>query len=110
LIDTLNELNKTGTTIIVSTHDVEALPVLADRVILINHGAVFGQGKTQEILQDRNLLESAGLEQPAIVKLFSELKSRGLVKQVPMTVNEAQKELSDIYVRVNKSFRGACGE
>jgi cobalt/nickel transport system ATP-binding protein len=31
LIDTLNELNRAGTTIIVSTHDVEALPELADR-------------------------------------------------------------------------------
>lgn len=97
LIDTLNELSKTGTTIMVATHDVEALPELADRVIAINHGTVFGQGKIQEILQDRNLLESAGLEQPAIVKLFSELKSKGLVRNVPMTAHEAQEELSDLF-------------
>jgi ABC-type multidrug transport system ATPase subunit len=99
LIDTLNGLNKTGTTIIVATHDVEALPELADRVIVINHGALLGQGKTQDILQNRQLLESAGLEQPAIVRLFSELKSKGLVKHVPMTANEAQEELSNIFGR-----------
>jgi cobalt/nickel transport system ATP-binding protein len=97
LLNTLNELNKTGTTIIISTHDVEALPELADRVIVINQGTVFGQGKTREILQDRNLLESAGLEQPAIVKLFSELKLKGLVRNVPMTADEAQEELGDLF-------------
>ncbi len=36
LIDLLDELNKAGTTIIVSTHDVEALPELADRIIVIS--------------------------------------------------------------------------
>ena len=38
LIETLNELSKAGTTIIVSTHDAEAIPEIADRVIVINHG------------------------------------------------------------------------
>jgi cobalt/nickel transport system ATP-binding protein len=99
LIDTLNELNKIGTTVIVATHDVEALPELADRVMVINHGALLGQGKTQDVLQNRNLLESAGLEQPAIVRLFSELKSKGLLKHVPMTAKEAQEELSNIFGR-----------
>jgi cobalt/nickel transport system ATP-binding protein len=95
LLNALNELNKIGITIIISTHDVEALPELADRIIVINHGTVFGQGKTQEILQDRDLLETAGLEPPAIVRLFSELKSKGLVKHVPMTAKEAYEELSN---------------
>ena len=38
LIDLLNELNAEGTTIVISTHDVEALPELADRVIVVSHG------------------------------------------------------------------------
>jgi len=96
LIDTLNELNRAGTTTVISTHDVEALPELADRVIVINHGTMFGEGEIHMILQNSKLLKSAGLESPAIVRLFTELKSKGLVETVPITINDAQKDLTKI--------------
>lgn len=93
LIDTLSELNAAGTTVIISTHDVEALPELADRVIVISHGSLLGEGETRKVLQDIKLLESSGLEPPIIVKLFSELKSLGLISQVPTTISEGINEL-----------------
>ncbi|MCL4430040.1 MAG: energy-coupling factor ABC transporter ATP-binding protein [Chloroflexi bacterium] len=93
LIETLNELNRAGTTIIVSTHDVEALPELADRIIVISHGALHGEGETHKVLQDAALLESSGLEPPAIVNLFTELKVQGLISQVPITMSEGKEEL-----------------
>jgi cobalt/nickel transport system ATP-binding protein len=93
LMVTLNELNKTGTTIIVATHDVEALPEIADRIIVINHGELCGEGETRKILQDTPLLESSGLEPPTIVKLFTELKALGLVSQVPINMAEGKNEL-----------------
>lgn len=93
LIDTLNELNKQGTTIIVSTHDVEALPELADRIIVISHGKLLGEGETHAVLQDAALLEASGLEPPVIVNLFSELKNQGLIGEVPITSAEGKKAL-----------------
>jgi cobalt/nickel transport system ATP-binding protein len=93
LIDTLNELNKQGTTIIVSTHDVEALPELADKIIVISHGKLLGEGETHQVLQDNQLLQASGLEAPSIVRLFSELKTKALISQTPITVEEAKKEL-----------------
>ena len=96
LIETLNELNRAGTTIIVSTHDVEALPELVDRIIVISHGAMFGEGGTSEVLQDLKLLGSAGLEPPTIAKLFSELKAAGFVKEIPITISAGLRELCDL--------------
>jgi cobalt/nickel transport system ATP-binding protein len=96
LIETLNELNRAGTTTVISTHDVEALPELADRVIVIDHGTMFGEGEIHMILQNSKLLKSAGLEPPAIVRLFTELKSKGLVETVPITTNDAEKDLTKI--------------
>ncbi len=97
LIDMLNELNAEGTTIIVSTHDVEALPELADRIIVVSHGLLLGGGEMHKVLQDVALLESAGLELPSIARLFTKLKDLGLVNEVPITYEEAlgllQKEL-----------------
>ena len=93
LIETLNELNRAGTTLIVSTHDVEALPELGDRIIVISHGSLFGEGEIHKVLQDAKLLESSGLEPPTIVKLFTELNSMGLIAQVPITTTEGKEEL-----------------
>ena len=97
LIDLLNELNAEGTTIVISTHDVEALPELADRVIVVSHGSLLGGGEMHKVLQDVALLESAGLELPSIARLFTKLKDLGLVSEVPITYEEAlsllQKEL-----------------
>jgi cobalt/nickel transport system ATP-binding protein len=96
LIDLLNELNKAGTTIIVSTHDVEALPELADRIIVISHGKLLGEGEMHNVLQDKQLLEASGLEAPTIVRLFSELKTAGLISQMPVTTEEGKKELEKL--------------
>jgi cobalt/nickel transport system ATP-binding protein len=90
LIDMLNELSAEGTTIIISTHDVEALPELADRVIIVSHGLLLGEGEIHSVLQDANLLEKAGLEPPSIVRLFSSLKTLGLIDKIPLTYEEAQ--------------------
>ncbi|MCL2134771.1 MAG: energy-coupling factor ABC transporter ATP-binding protein [Candidatus Bathyarchaeota archaeon] len=93
LINTINELNKTGTTVITSTHDVEAIPELADRIIIINHGKKLGEGKTNEILQNQDILTQAGLEPPTIVNLFTELKKHDLITKIPLTLEEGKKEL-----------------
>ena len=90
LIDMLNALNAEGTTIVVSTHDVEALPELVDRVIIVSHGSLLGEGEIHSVLQNANLLASAGLEPPSIIRLFSSLIDRNLVDKLPLTFEEAK--------------------
>jgi cobalt/nickel transport system ATP-binding protein len=93
LIDTLNELSRAGTTIIVSTHDAEAIPELADRIVVISHGEKLVEGKTGEVLQDKKMLEASGLEPPTIVDLFGELKAQGYIDEVPLTAAEGKEAL-----------------
>jgi cobalt/nickel transport system ATP-binding protein len=95
LIDMLNELSAEGTTIVTSTHDVEALPELADRIIVVSNGVLLGGGEMHKVLQDVKLLESAGLELPSIARLFTKLKNLELVNDIPITYEEALNFLQD---------------
>jgi cobalt/nickel transport system ATP-binding protein len=96
LIETLNELSKAGTTIIISTHDAEAIPELADRIVVISHGEKLCEGKTSEVLQNKKMLEASGLEPPTIVDVFGELKAQGLIEDIPLTAAEAKEMLLKI--------------
>ncbi len=102
LINTLNELNREGTTLFISTHDVEALPELANRVIVMSNGSLLGEGATADVLQDTKLLNTAGLEPPSIVKLFLQLKEEGLIQDLPTTVKDAEQKLATLMKKIIK--------
>lgn len=49
---------------LIASHDLDFIMDTCNRVILMNQGVVVKDGKTKEILTDRELLESNGLELP----------------------------------------------
>lgn len=57
-------LQNSPETTIISSHDLEMLLEVCDRVILLNQGRVVADGNPQRIMSDRNLMESNGLEVP----------------------------------------------
>ncbi len=62
MINTLNQLNSHGKTIITATHHLDLVPELAHRVVVVgeNH-TIIADGQPEEILADRDLLLSANL-------------------------------------------------
>ncbi len=51
-------------TVIISSHDLELILEVCDRVILLNQGRIVADGNPQEIMCDRILMESNSLEVP----------------------------------------------
>lgn len=51
-------------TVMVSSHDLELILEVCDRVILLNQGRVIADGVPEEIMSDRILMESNNLEVP----------------------------------------------
>ncbi|MCK9518838.1 MAG: ATP-binding cassette domain-containing protein [Dehalococcoidia bacterium] len=51
-------------TMIVSTHDMRLVADIFERTVIMDDGRIVADGATAEILADRELLESHGLEQP----------------------------------------------
>jgi len=61
LIDFLQQSRET---LLISSHDLEMLLEVCDRVIVIDEGHVVADGAPQEIMGDRELMEAHGLEKP----------------------------------------------
>lgn len=65
VLDGLHEQNKT---IIIFIHDIFAYE-WADKLVVMKEGRVLATSHPQELLQDRDLLDKAGLEMPLILQL-----------------------------------------
>jgi len=90
----INDINKNkGITTIVAMHDVNAVPEVADRVIILNK-TVVADGTPQEIFSDIDLLDENNLEVPEICKIFFIMGCYGCrFDDVPLTIHEAASVL-----------------
>jgi len=62
LVDLIVDLNRAGKTIVLATHDLDSLDVLADRCVVFSEGhRLVAEGPPADVLGDRALLESVNL-------------------------------------------------
>jgi len=102
LIGILNELNKEkGITFIMTLHEVDLVPEVADVLYLMHgHGDLGERGTPEEIFGRFENLEQFNLEEPTLTRLFKGLKKEGLDFGEPLQVGEAilaiKKQWDDI--------------
>lgn len=85
VIDILNERNNHGTTIIVSTHDIDMAYTWADYIYVMYQGEIIGQGIPEEVFTNEELLHHAGVKQPWIIEVYTELFGKNSDKGLPRT-------------------------
>ncbi len=103
IVALMNVLRENGTTTIVSTHDVNLVPLLVDEVLLLNRRVV-ALGKTEEIMSERKLLEGQELEMPLFADLFEELRAEGEYNgPLPFTKEEAKRAIHRLADNSNTS-------
>jgi cobalt/nickel transport system ATP-binding protein len=57
-------LQNSQQTYLVSTHDLEVVLEVCDRVILLDEGQIIADGNPREVMRDKQLMEAHGLEKP----------------------------------------------
>ena len=65
----VKNLNKSGHTIIMVTHDMELVAEYAERVVVLDNGQIISDAKTRETFAKQNILDKANLTRPEINKL-----------------------------------------
>lgn len=93
----LNRINRDyGTAMIISTHDLDIVPEVADRVYLLHHGHLVMEGTAEEVLTQPEALRAADLDAPTLVELFADLHHEGRVERLPVKVDEAKALLQQL--------------
>ena len=100
LVALLTKLNQDlGITLIFATHEVDVVPILADRVVLMEHGGIAFSGTPNEAFRDKELLQRLGLRLPLIASLAENLMTEGLLPtgELPLTVAQATALFKQVF-------------
>lgn len=98
IIEIMKKLNREyGITIVFTTHDVDLVPYIANYVYVMYQGKIIKEGKPNEVLTDKKLLESIGLKIPIITEFFIRLKEFGFkINEIPITIEQALELMLNI--------------
>jgi cobalt/nickel transport system ATP-binding protein len=93
VVDLLKSMSAEGRTIIVATHDVNAVPDFAKRIVVLNK-RVLASGDVRTILSNETMLNKADLDVPEISRLFKVLASIGYTtEELPFSLEEAVEQI-----------------
>lgn len=94
LISIISKLNEEGRTIVIATHDVDAVAEIASRVYVLNRGIV-AEGTVGGIFSNMELLRGNNLKVPEIARLFEVLRCFGYdCDELPLSIEEAVDHLT----------------
>lgn len=77
----LEDINRQGKTLVLSTHDVDLAYSWADYIIVLKEGRVVGEGTPEIIFRNDTLLETAGLAKPWLVEVYDQLLHKGWIRE-----------------------------
>lgn len=85
----------TGATVVVISHSMEDMALIADRIIVMNNGKLFMLDTVENVFSKGDELRKIGLNVPIVTRVFDELRGRG----VPLpgnvfTVKRAVEEIT----------------
>ena len=100
ILKLLYELNNEGMTIIISTHDVDLVPIYSNKVYVINSGEIIKSGTAKEVFSDIGLIRNANLRLPRVAHLFEILDKEDhfdSIEDYPLTISEARHIANDLF-------------
>jgi cobalt/nickel transport system ATP-binding protein len=94
LVTLLNAYNRAGMTIIMSTHDLNLVAALADRVyVLVREHGVITAGTPSSIFLQVDALKASNIDPPLLTELFLRLREQGVSVNVPVHIDQAVNDL-----------------
>ena len=86
-------------TIIISTHDVDLVPVYSNKVFVISKGNILKSGSCKEVFDDVELIRNANLRLPRIAHLSEILEKHDDIDfngDYPLTIGQARSHFNNL--------------
>jgi len=96
IMELLMKLNREqGITMVMSTHNVDMVPLFIDRLYILSKGKVAREGTPSEVFRASSQMEGVKLRLPRIAELIEKLKEDEAVDfdRLPLTIGEARRAL-----------------
>ncbi|MDR2700783.1 MAG: ATP-binding cassette domain-containing protein [Nitrososphaerota archaeon] len=97
ILHLLLQLNKEkNITLLLATHDVDMVPLFANKLFILKKGKLMSEGKPKELFSNTELIRDVYLRSPRIAHLFEVLKKENgipISDEYPLTISEARKEI-----------------
>ena len=110
ILHLLLKLNReSGITLIMATHDVDMVPLFANKLCILSKSKIVVEGSPNEIFSDTDLIRSVDLRSPRITHLFEILRREDNIPvkgQLPLTISQARKEILGILKTKTKTNSG----
>lgn len=93
-LDFIRSYAKKGVSILVSSHKMDDLIKMTDRLAVLEQGALVQAGPTDVILRNQEMMKKAGVRMPSIAALCLELEEAGLIpkmEKIPTDLEEAKE-------------------
>ena len=91
----IRRLTEQGMTVLMCLHDIDYAWFWADEIVLMDRGRVIRQGTPREVCEDEAALRQAGLERPAVLRIYEKLKEKGVLSggRIPGSMDELTEML-----------------
>lgn len=94
VLNILNDLNKEGMSIVISSHDIEMVNHFADKIFVLYNGEIIAEGDKHQIFSDKELLKKAHLKAPVTTEILYKLKENGLdIDTEKISIEETVEEI-----------------
>lgn len=100
ILKLLYKLNEEGMTIIISTHDVDLVPIYSNKIYVLSKGEIIKSGTPQEVFGDIELVRSANLRLPRVAHLFEILDKEDAFEidgDYPLTISSARHMAKELH-------------
>ena len=99
VLNILNNLNKEGMSIVISSHDIEMVNQFADKIFVLYNGEIIAQGNKHQIFSNKELLKKAHLKAPITTEILYRLKENGLNVDTEKIYEKGYSSKPNKYIR-----------
>ena len=97
-VATLKELKNRGLCILLSSHRLEDILDLTDRIAVLGEGRLLMLDEPQKVLTNEEILKLAAITVPAVPRLFQRLYTEGILPmaRLPLSLDQAVEKMREV--------------